>query len=336
MKLPPSRGPLSAVACALLGGTAPPPIDTHRAIEAPIIDDDLHLALYLCYELHYRGIEGVDERREWDPEVLRFRAEIERRFEDALREQVVVATSSNPIDVQLRTLITADEGPSASSLLGREGSIEMYREFLMHRSAYQLKEADPHSFAIPRLQGRAKVALMEIQGDEYGAGDPAWMHSALFADTMRALDLDPTENAYVDRLPGVTLATVNLVSLFGLHRRLRGALVGHLAMFEMTSSIPNRRYADGLRRLGYDHDEKATRFFDEHVEADAVHESIAANDLAGSLVEDDPRMESEVLFGAASLLWVEGRWATHVLDSWREGGSSLLDPAAGSQVAHAG
>ena len=40
------------------------------------------------------------------------------------------------------------------------------------------------------------------------------------------------------------------MSLFGLHRRLRGALVGHLAAFEMTSSIPNRRYGDGLRRLG--------------------------------------------------------------------------------------
>ena len=80
------------------------------------------------------------------------------------------------------------------------------------------------------------------------------------------------------RVPGVTLLTSNLISMFGLNRRFRGALVGHLAMFEMTSSVPNSRYACGHRRLG---SEGAARFFDEHVVADAVHEQIAAYDLAG-------------------------------------------------------
>ena len=76
------------------------------------------------------------------------------------------------------------------------------------------------------------------------------------------------------------------MSLFGLHRRLRGALLGHLAAFEMTSSLPNRRYGNGLRRLGFD--EVATRFYDEHVEADAVHEQIAAHDMCGGLVRVEP------------------------------------------------
>src|SRR3954452_22122882 len=105
------------------------------------------------------------------------------------------------------------------------------------------------------------------------------MHSGLFAQAMEALGLDATVNRYVDRLPGATLATVNLMSLFGLHRRWRGAIVGHLAAFEMTSSVPNRRYANALRRLGFG--PRATDFFDEHVEADAVHENLAAVDLAG-------------------------------------------------------
>ena len=35
-----------------------------------------------------------------------------------------------------------------------------------------------------------------------------------------ALGLDPSYGAYLDLIPGVTLATVNLMSLFGLHRRL--------------------------------------------------------------------------------------------------------------------
>ncbi len=47
----------------------------------------------------------------------------------------------------------------------------------------------------------------------------------------------------------------------------------------MTSSLPNARYAKGLRRVGFDG--AAIEFFDEHVEADAVHENIACVDLAG-------------------------------------------------------
>jgi Iron-containing redox enzyme len=127
----------------------------------------------------------------------------------------------------------------------------------------------------------------------------------------------------VDHLPAVTLATVNLMSLLGLHRRLRGALVGHLALFEMTSSVPNRRYADGLRRLGLD---AATGFFDEHVVADAVHESVAAVDLAGGLAEQEPGLASDILWGAAALSELEGRWAAHLLGAWERGVTSLRAP----------
>ena len=86
------------------------------------------------------------------------------------------------------------------------------------------------------------------------------------------------------------------MSMFGLHRRLRGAIVGHLALFEMTSSIPNRRYANGLRRLGFGAD--ATGFFDEHVVADAVHENVAAVDLAGGLADAGPAARAPTSCGA--------------------------------------
>jgi hypothetical protein len=115
------------------------------------------------------------------------------------------------------------------------------------------------------------------------------------------------------------------MSLCGLHRCRRGAIVGHLALFEMTSSVPNRRYGNGLRRLGFDG--AATAFFDEHVEADAVHESIAAVDLAGGLVRQQPELAPDVLWGARALVAVEARWASHLLDSWTRGESSLLAPA---------
>jgi hypothetical protein len=295
-------------------------------VSDPLTDDDLQLALYLCYELHYRGVPGVDARWEWEPSLLALRREWEAAFEDALVAAIGVPVADGTVwsemDVALRAIVEADDGPSLSRHLERHGTLEQVLEFLVHRSAYQLKEADPHSWAIPRLSGAPKAALVEVQADEYGSGRPDRIHAELFAKTMDEVGLDRTYGAYLDVLPGVTLATVNLMSLLGLHRRWRGAIVGHLAAFEMTSSIPNRRYGNALRRLGLDG--AATDFFDEHVAADAVHENVAAVDLAGGLARTEPALTADVLWGARALIDVEGRWARHLLAAWESGRSSLL------------
>ena len=197
-----------------------------------------------------------------------------------------VATTEEPVDRQLAALIAADDGPSLSLFMAKQGTLEQWREYLTLRSVYHLKEGDPHTFAIPRLSGRAKAAMVEIQADEYGGGSPQRMHSELFAGLMRDLDLDAGYGALWDDAPAAAFASVNTMSLFGLHRRWRGAALGHLAAVEMTSSEPSRRYSAGLRRLGFD--ERVTVFYDEHVEADAVHEQIASVDMCGSLVAEEP------------------------------------------------
>jgi heme oxygenase-like protein len=289
-------------------------------------DDDFHLALYVLYELHYRSFEGVDDDWEWEPSLLRLRGELERRFEHALRDSLPPLDLDGDLPAQLKTLLDAAEGPSLSRFLEMRASADQFREVLVHKSAYQLKEADPHSFAIPRLSGRAKVALVEVQFDEYGGGRPERQHARLFANTMDALGLDSRYGAYLDATPGYTLASVNLMSMFGLQRRLRGAIVGHLALLEMDSTQPNRRYANGLRRLGFGRD--ATDFFDEHVEADAVHETLAAYDLAGALASDDPGVAADILFGARSMLLVDVVAATRTMHSFEAGVSSLCRPLA--------
>jgi hypothetical protein len=328
--LPTPRGEVSE---ALLSELRLPPHELPEiAVPAagdPVADEDLQLALYACYELHYRGLDGVDEAWEWEPSLLGLRRRLEDVFERALLAAAgppAEAPAPEEMDVALRALADEDEGPSLSKRIERDATLAQVLEFLVHRSAYQLKEADPHSWALPRLSGGPKAALVEIQADEYGGGDPQRIHAVLFARSMDALGLDSRYGAYVDRIPAVTLATVNLMSMFGLHRRLRGAIVGHLALFEMTSSVPNRRYAAGLRRLGLGPD--ATAFYDEHVVADAVHENVAAVDLAGGLAREEPALARDVLWGAAALLELEGRFARHLLGAWHAGVSSLRVPVA--------
>ncbi len=322
--MPAGRGPLSSTLVTLLRaapGSAEPPAP--GASTEVLRDEDLQLSLYLLNELHYASIEGVDERWEWDPALARLRADLEGAFERALHDLVgaIESHETETVGETLQRLVAEDDGPPLSRFAELEASREQMLEHVIHRSAYQLKEADPHSFAIPRLSGAPKAALVEIQFDEYGEGRADRMHAELFSQTMTALGLDPAYGAYIDRLPAITLASVNLMTLFGLHRRWRGALVGHLAIFEMTSSIPNRRYGNALRRLGFG--PAATAFYDEHVTADAVHESIAAWDLADGLARADPETAASVVFGARALLAVEALWAGHLLGAWRQGRSSL-------------
>ncbi len=322
--LPTPRGPISGWLIERLGSDAEAARERRAAPTYEIacidtiIDDDVQLALYVIYELSYRGFQGVDDRFEWDLEVVELRLRLEDRFEEDLRRQVasarLVENSRCVADVLARS-----HGPSLSEHFARHGTRFEFEEFCIHRSGYQLKEADPHSWALPRLTGARKAALVEIQHDEYGGGRTGDAHSDIYADLLVALGLDPAYGAYIERFPAITLATSNLASLFGLHRRLLPALLGHLAAFEMTSVGPMTRYRSAVDRLGLG--DVVGRFYDVHIEADLHHGELASDQLVGGSTDDLD--VGEVCFGAAALTLVEDRFTRHLLDSWEGGASSL-------------
>ncbi|MFU8945447.1 iron-containing redox enzyme family protein [Mycetocola zhadangensis] len=296
-------------------------------------DDDIQLALFALYGLHYGSLADAHDGWEWHPHLISARRVLEAAFETQLRRDVEVPEIPEPTAAAVAETLFAltgaeTDGPSLSRFVAAKATREQLEELLIHRSIYTLREADPHSWAIPRLTGRPKAALVEIQADEYGGGRPERMHATIFAGTMRGLGLDDSYGAYLDYVPAVTLASLNMMSMFGLNRRLRGAIAGHLAAFEMTSSIPSGLYARGFRRNGFDDD--VCWYYDEHVEADAVHEQIAGRDLAGGLAEDEPELLADILFGAAACLTVDG-WASAVIvEAWLAGESALRMPRATS------
>jgi hypothetical protein len=276
--------------------------------------DDLHLALFLCHELHCSGLPGVDDETEWDVELLAFRAGLERAFVSSLERSVPKHPAERPLGRTIEAIIAADDGPSVSRHMERSGTLEQMREFVVHRSAYQLEEGDHHTFAIPRLSGAGKRTLAMIQAGEYGAdGDDREMHATLFAGTMRALGLDDGRHAYLDSLPASALAVSNLISLFGLHRRWRGALVGQLALFELTSVEPMGRYSRALERMGAP--AAARRFYDVHVRADAEHE-VWALEMVEQVAAAEPQLADDIVFGVRCALEVECRFAAGLLERW--------------------
>lgn len=311
--LPRERGPLSAAVLGHLRGEGGLP-HPGAARAADPYGEDLHLALYACYELHYRGFAGVDPALEWDPQLLAVRRDAEESFLAALRHD---ARCSDPLEEVLAGLLVEPvRGEGVSDFLKDDGELWHVREYAVQRSLYHLKEADPHAWVLPRLRGRAKAGMAAIEYDEFGAGRAERVHARLFADLMADLGLETAYGHYLDEGHAEMLALVNLMSLFGLHRRLRGALVGHFAAVEITSSPASRRLAQAMRRTGAG--PSAEFFYAEHVEADAVHEQVVRREVVAGLLADEPELEADVAFGITATGLLENRLGERLLAGWRD------------------
>ncbi|MDF3298890.1 iron-containing redox enzyme family protein [Streptomyces tropicalis] len=323
-RLPSPRGALSHALVSALGGPGRPTNVEQPAHDADPFGDDLQLALYTLYELHYRGFRQVADDLEWDPRLLALRRTLESRFADALHEAVPAEASAAAALEALLVEPAGHVGTSVSHYLQREGDLRRLREYAALRSLYHLKEADPHAWVIPRLRGRAKAAMAAVEFDEFGAGRAEEVHAQLFARLMEDLGLCSDYGHYVDAAPAEALATVNLMSLLGLHRALRGALVGHFAAVEITSSPGSRRLSAALCRAGAG--PAAQRFYDEHVVADAVHEQVVRRDVVGGLLDDEPELEADIAFGVRVTGFLEDRLGDALLAAWRARRSALRRP----------
>jgi hypothetical protein len=308
--LPRPRGDLSSAVVAALGGE----LDWDRVpLVEPSSDEDALLTAWIAHELHHRGFAELQDA-EWTPELIAVRMRVERDLEARLRERSVgqLPESADP-DVLL-DFVRDDPGRSLAAHVQRSATADQVRELLWFRSIYHLKEADPTAWTVPRLPGPSRAALAELQYDEYGAGRPERLHARLFTEGMRATGLDTREGAAIDDVPLEVLEMNVTLTMFGLQRRLRGASVGHLVAFEASSSGPSRRMARGLRRLGFP--EEMAAYYDEHVEADAVHEQTAARFIAGALVEAEPELADDVAFGVFTCLDLEDRFAAAMFRRW--------------------
>jgi hypothetical protein len=250
---------------------------------------------------------------------------LERTFLAGVRRDVGAINPGETAKAEMDSLsIESVDGTGPSYWLRDNGTWQEMREYFVHRSLYHLKEGDPHAWAIPRLSGQAKASFVAIEFDEYGAGHGAKLHQQLFADLLIAAGLNSAYLGYLEVVPAESLAVVNLMSLFGLHRQLRGAAIGHFASTEITSPPGSRRLVEALQRL--DAPPECVAFYREHVEADAVHEQVVRNDVVGDLVAREPQLDPDVVFGIRAHAVVEDRLADAIMASWKAGETSLRQP----------
>lgn len=321
--IPDPVGPLThAVVQALTSSGSRAALDVAAVgdVRDPITDQDLQLALWMLYELHYRGFRDVEDEAEWDPDLLAARLALEAPFEEAVRELVdlpdPVPVTPAEIALELTRQTIATSEPELAAFLARDASSEQFEAYLVERAVYHLRESDAQTLLLARIGGPAKTALGEILYDELGAGRADRLHADLFARGLTDLGLSTDVGAYAAVADATTLASVNLASMFNLHRRLRGAAAGHFAAFEATSSIPCRLIAEGAERL--DLPPSVADYYHEHVEADSVHEQVATNDLCGGLVAAEPGLAADIVFGAGACLAVDGLAGEVLLERLRD------------------
>ncbi len=321
--LPWARGPLSATVLAALQrtpgtlGSTPP-----FAQLDPLTDNDFALALYLCYEVHFRSL--VDPEWEWDLDLLRFRAGLERHFEERLRDEVGSVAPLLPFDVPtiLDDLVREFPGRSLATYLAQEGTLDQFREFCVHRSAHQLRRSDPTDFANSDFLREDTPNTLEGSLTDDSAWGPFPMRSTLFAGTMVALGLDPSLGSYVEILPGVTLATVNFTSMLTLHRRWRAARAGNLVFGGPDSEESFAQLSDALALLGVG--PQGRRYFDARLDGNARHGTQRREQWVVRLVRDEPRLARDVLFGVRATMLLEDRLSHHLLKAWARGTTSLV------------
>jgi hypothetical protein len=333
--LPPPKGRLSDIVTRAIVR----PVSGHRdrlmreavaevlsdGVDDPLGDHDLQLALDICFELHYLSFREVDPSWEWDPGLIELRTWMESRFMDGLAEEIEAAGDDPATDVEAVTevLLNLEPGPALGALadyVEHHSDLREMAELVIHRSAERLRRTDSYLWSIPRLNGRIREALARILEEDFP-------RNPLFERVMRAFGLDDRTGAYRDLFPAGTLATSNMPSMFGLRRRGRGAIVGHVAAQKLIGSMDDRACARATRRLGVDPEE--SRYFEESAVASEAMVEVAVSDLAGKLSFDEPRLGADILFGARSYVAVQERFSEWILARWLRSESSLLPEQAG-------
>lgn len=318
--LPTARGPVSEVVIDCLRGERTPSLmapDRIACLSDPW-SADAQLAILVCQELHYRGWSQVDAAREWDLEILRIRLKLEERFLHAVDEESkrrAAHTDDPSAAAAFDALVEGGESdPGLSAHLADNGGLTEFSDYFAARSIYQLKEADPYAWAIPRLSAGPKAPFAAVQFDEFGGGHSDRVHQVLFADLLAAMGLNASYLGYLDRAPGPVLAQANLITCLAMRRSRLGAVVGHFAATELTSSPGSSRLLRGLVRL--DAPDAAQHFYREHVVADAVHEQVVRHDIVAPMIAGNPAIEHDIVAGVHAFALVEDRLEEALRCKW--------------------
>jgi hypothetical protein len=180
------------------------------------------------------------------------------------------------------------------------------REYFVQRSVHRLKIDDAGAWAT--------YAMTPAEFDRSVSGAPERTPSCRFADVLTAAGLDASYLHYLGEVTPEALALVNMMSMFGLHRNLRGAATGQVVATKITIRRSSAGLVDALLRLGAP--QPCVQFYRDHAGS-------PRRATVDGLLEREPELEPDVVLGIRAFEVLEERFASRLLTCWADGGSSL-------------
>ncbi len=296
--LPQARGALSAsILDFLTGRTARihSPRSPH-ATAGGVDDDDFQLAFWLLNVTQSASFDGVDDRRPTSLRAQTTRWYLAQAMEDELRRQLRPVAPVGT-EAELRDHLTRTR---CRPQLGTEGRPAALIRAFAAKAPYLAWEADPHTLALAHVEQPLKQPLGEIQAGEYGVGFDR-THAQIYRECLEVLGVRLQDA--LDHAPAAGFALANLAWLFGSDRRLRGAAVGQLCLFETDSVAPCRAAVDAWERAGLPR--RGRRWYEVHVMADDEHADVIEDRLLPLLCRETPWLIEDAAFGMTATAYVE-------------------------------
>lgn len=279
--------------------------------------EDAHRTLYAIYAQNAWSPADAVRVNQHDPTVAAVLASLEDGLESWLSSfDLPEAPPEDPeeftawlTDLALHRSLDQVPASGLGDFIRDDIALDQLKEIVAQKSLFFLKEPDPWAMVIPSLHGVAKAGLLDLLLDEYGWGRYDQMHSTVYEDLMRALDLETGYDAYLGRASWQYLASMNLQNLYARHRRLCRRMYGYVYLIEGDSPASMKDYLAAWDRLGLGDQEAITRFYELHVTADEGHQDVALNEIILPVVREEPSAREDIARGV-----LEGR-AVHRLFS---------------------
>lgn len=262
----------------------------------------LQRSLYHLYKLYWGGVPDLSEVLEQSPFLFQLKQSLETYLKDTadarLGEEVKGAAGLPPdaLSQYINELIAAHPASNHDIYEGfipQRCSREDLRQFFLQESTMDVNTDDFLASMQIGCDRDLKVEIAHNYWDEMGRGKRTALHSDLFEDILRALDVDPA--IQIRNIQLEALFCGNLQTLVAQYRCYFGLGVGFFYTCEHMASHRFGRAAQAWSRLTLP--ESGTRYHKLHIPLDVVHASNWLNNVLKPYVAKNPHKNGEVVAG---------------------------------------
>ncbi|WP_158083252.1 iron-containing redox enzyme family protein [Streptomyces antioxidans] len=193
---------------------------------------------------------------------------------------------------------TASNHPFYRDFLEKRASAEDLRFYLAQETSLDPRFDDILSFLTVGTNGAEKMELVQNLWDEMGNGNPAEVHTTVFAKTLA--DAGVSKEFIDSNIMLESLVCGNVSAALALSRRHCYKAFGYFGVTEYLTPRRFRSYIVGCRRLGMPG--SAYVYHEQHIQIDARHGPAWFKNILLPAIAREPRCAAQIALGTVMRL----------------------------------